>query len=83
MNGLETWISAAVAGVAFVGERRLGKKGSLLAAGIGFGSAFVLFSTASVVGVAVGGFFLMAIAVSFLEPLLGASPDMTFVISSC
>jgi MFS family permease len=72
LNGLETWVSAAIAGIAFIGERRLGKKGSILFSGIGFIFFLVIFSTSTVVTQVIGAFFLMAIVISYLEPLLEA-----------
>ncbi|WP_127583702.1 MFS transporter [Paenibacillus koleovorans] len=72
LNGLETWVSAAVAAVAFLGERWLGKRGSLLLAGVGYIGFLALFSTASTVSLVIPAFFLMAAVISYLEPLLEA-----------
>jgi MFS family permease len=72
LNGLETWVSVAVAGIAYLGERRLGKKGSLLLAGAGYMLVLILFAASTVTIQAITAFFLMAGFISYLEPILEA-----------
>ncbi|MDF2722127.1 MAG: transporter [Paenibacillus sp.] len=72
LNGTETWISAAIAAVAFAGERWLGKRGSLWVAGVGFIVFLVWFSGSTNAGGVIVSFFMMAIVISYLEPLLEA-----------
>lgn len=71
-NGLETWIGASVAAIAYVGERWLGKKGTLLLASIGFVLGFIgLAYHWNPVSLVV--FFLtLSLLVSFIEPLVEA-----------
>jgi MFS family permease len=72
LNGLETWVSAAIAAVAFLGERLLGRKGSIVFAGIGYIGCLALFSASSAAVQAVGAYLAMALVISYLEPLLEA-----------
>lgn len=72
VNGLETWLSAAIAAVAFVGERWLGQRGTIAAVGLGFIISLVLFSVSGDAKSAVTCFFLMALVISYLEPLMDA-----------
>ncbi|WP_158289628.1 MFS transporter [Paenibacillus flagellatus] len=72
INGIETWVSAAAAAVAFVGERRLGKRGSIVVSGIGFAAGLAMFVLARDAGAAIAAYLLMAVFVSYLEPLLEA-----------
>lgn len=72
LNGLETWISAGIAAVAFIGERWLGKRGSILVAGVGFIVCLLLFSGSTDAQKVIVSFFLMAVFISYLEPLLDA-----------
>ncbi|MDF2662305.1 MAG: transporter, partial [Paenibacillus sp.] len=72
VNGLETWLSAAVAAVAFIGERRLGQRGTIVVAGVGFIISLCLFSMSGDAKSAVACFFLMAVVISYLEPLMEA-----------
>jgi MFS family permease len=71
-NGAETWISAAVAAAAYIGERMLGKKGSLLLSAGGYFACLLLLSSNSGPASVVASFFLMAAFISYLEPLLEA-----------
>jgi MFS family permease len=72
LNGLETWVSAAIAAVAFLGERLLGRKGTIVFAGIGYIGCLALFSASSAAVQAVGAYLAMALVISYLEPLLEA-----------
>jgi MFS family permease len=72
INGLETWVSAAVAGVAFIVERWLRPRGTILFTGIGFILFLIMFSISSTSVQVLAAFFLMAIVISYLEPLLEA-----------
>lgn len=72
VNGLETWLSAAIAAVAFIGERRLGQRGTIVVAGVGFMISLCLFSMSGDAKSAVACFFLMAVVISYLEPLMEA-----------
>lgn len=72
LNGFETWISAGIAAVAFIGERWLGKRGSIWVAGVGFIVFLILFSGSTDAGSVIVSFFMMAIVISYLEPLLEA-----------
>ncbi|WP_409346973.1 MFS transporter [Paenibacillus sp. MBLB4367] len=70
VNGAETWFSAAVAAVAYFGERLFGRKGTLYVAAFGFMLAFALFSFQTGGVGTITCFFLMALFISGLEPLL-------------
>lgn len=72
LNGFETWVSAGIAAVAFLGERWLGKRGSIWFAGVGFIVFLILFAGSSGAGNVITSYFLMAIVISYLEPLLEA-----------
>lgn len=72
VNGVETWLSAGIAAVAFLGERRLGKRGSIWTAGIGFSICLLLFATSDGPTAGIAAFLLMAVFISYLEPLLEA-----------
>jgi MFS family permease len=72
LNGLETWLSAGVAAAAFVLERKIKKSGSLVAAGLGFTASFMLFTMSSNPVQVIAAFYLMAVFISYLEPLLDA-----------
>ncbi|MFD0680296.1 MULTISPECIES: MFS transporter [unclassified Paenibacillus] len=72
VNGLETWISAAITAVAYLGERWLGKKISLILSASGFACCLVLFSASEGSVMIISCFFLLSIFISYLEPLLEA-----------
>jgi MFS family permease len=70
INGLETWVSAGITAVAYLGERWLGKKGSLLLSSIGFTICLIVFSASSSSLMIVSSFFMLSVFISYLEPLL-------------
>ncbi|NOU95355.1 MFS transporter [Paenibacillus sp. LMG 31456] len=72
VNGLETWVSAAITAVAYIGERWLGKKGSLILSASGFACCLVLFSASEGSVMVISCFFLLSVFISYLEPLLEA-----------
>ncbi|XEC96333.1 MFS transporter [Paenibacillus tarimensis] len=72
LNGLETWVSAGIAAVAFLGERKLGKQGSLFISGVGFIVFLVIFAIKPSVEHVIAAFFMMSVCISYLEPLMEA-----------
>jgi MFS family permease len=72
LNGVETWIGAGFAAVAFIGERFIGKRGSMLVSGLGFTTCLLSFSISGNPIVLISAFFLMSIFISYIEPLLEA-----------
>jgi MFS family permease len=72
INGLETWVAAGITAVAYMGERWLGSKGSLLLSVIGFTISLLIFSGSKGSWMVIGSFFLLSVFISYLEPLLEA-----------
>ncbi|QGQ98920.1 MFS transporter [Paenibacillus psychroresistens] len=72
LNGLETWIGAGFAAVAFIGEQFIGKRGSMLVSGLGFTLCLLAFSISGNSVVLISAFFLMSMFISYIEPLLEA-----------
>jgi MFS family permease len=72
INGVETWVSAGITAIAYLGERWLGKKGSLLLSSIGFTVCLIVFSASQGSLMIVGSFFMLSVFISYLEPLLEA-----------
>lgn len=70
INGAETWFSAAVAAIAYLGERLLGRRGTIWISALGFMLCLTLFGYQGGAIGAVSFFFLMALFISGLEPLL-------------
>lgn len=69
--GLETWVSAGAA-VAFLGERLVGKRGSPSLAGAGFMLFLAAFAFGTGAGMVIFSFFMMAVLINYLEPLMEA-----------
>jgi len=72
LNGIETWIGAGFAAIAFIGERYIGKRGSLLVSGSGFVVCLFTFSISGNPIVLISAFFLVSVCISYIEPLLEA-----------
>lgn len=70
LNGAETWISAGITAAAYIGERFLGKRASIVAASVGFSSFLVMLSMSAKPFPLVSAFLFLAIFISYLEPLL-------------
>ncbi|MDF2961260.1 MAG: transporter [Paenibacillus sp.] len=69
VNGLETWISAAITAVAYIGERWFGKKISLIISASGFTLCLIAFSASTGSITVIICFFLLSVFISYLEPL--------------
>jgi MFS family permease len=70
INASETWISAAAAACAFLIERHLTKRGSLVLAGSAFVASQALLSGNTESYAAVAIYLASAVLISYLEPLL-------------
>ena len=70
LNGAETWISAGLTAIAYIGERRLGQKASIVISAAGFTAFLIMLSATGKPLPLVSAFLMLSVFISYLEPLL-------------